>query len=308
MELKAENFKGVWSAMSTPLTCDGKVDEAALAKLIEHEVKLNVSGLFIAGTAGEGPVLSDSERLKLAQLTVKYVAGRMPVAMQITDNSAQRMIEKLPAIEATGVDIAVIAPPFFCLGNKQDYLLKLYTEVINACNIPVGIYNLGKNNKTFVAPETMAEILKNPKVVLVKDSSGSDDFMPVILDAVKSRGGSLYALCGDEFNGLKYIQAGYDGLLWGGGCFNALYGQEIIDLALAGKIEEAIKVQDRLVDTLFKVFGGKDIKCWLAGQKELMVRLGIFNTNTNLYGYTVTEECSKAIDEVLQTEKEYLLP
>jgi dihydrodipicolinate synthase/N-acetylneuraminate lyase len=122
-------------------------------------------------------------------------------------------LKKLPTIEATGVDIAVIAPPFSCLGNKQDYLLKLYTEVIEASNLPIGIYNLGKNNKTFMAPETIAELLKNPKVVLVKDSSGQDEFISVIQDAVKASSGAIFALSGDEFNGLNYLQAGYDGLL-----------------------------------------------------------------------------------------------
>ena len=81
-----------------------------------------------------------------------------------------------------------------------------------------------------------------------------------------------------------------------------------MDLAKEGKFAEAAAVQDRLVAALYKVFGGQDIKCWLAGQKELMVRLGIFNTNTNLYGYKVSDECSKWIDEVIESEKEYLLP
>ena len=81
-------FKGAWSAMSTPLTEEGKVDSDALYKLIEHQLKLGIKGLFLAGTAGEGPFLPDRERLRLAELTMRYTAGRIPIAMQITDNSA----------------------------------------------------------------------------------------------------------------------------------------------------------------------------------------------------------------------------
>ena len=57
---------------------------------------------------------------------------------------------------------------------------------------------------------------------------------------------------------------------------------------------------------LRKVFGGEDLACWLAGQKELMVRLGVFNTAKCLLNYSITPECSRAIDEVLRDEHDWL--
>lgn len=299
---------GVWSAMPTPLTNELTVDTNAIQKLVEHQLRLGVKGVFIAGTSGEGPYLSDKERMRLIEATVRYTAGRMPVALQITDNSAERMIENLERYQETGVDLAVIAPPYRQNNPTGEYLFKLYTKVIEASRLPVGIYNLGKNSSIYIDPETLARILDHPKVVLVKDSSSQDDFMEAILAAKVRRGGTLAALCGDEFNSVKYLQAGYDGVLFGGACFNGAYACELYRLVAAGEIEKALDLQKHLVEVLYKVFGGKNIQCWLAGQKEIMRRLGVFNTSAVIINYALNDECSRMIDEVIRDEKEWLLP
>ena len=186
MNFSQDVFKGAWSAMSTPLTADLKVDSDALRKLIEHQIKLGIKGLFLGGTAGEGPFLPDRERQRLAELTVRYVKGRIPVAMQITDNSAERMIENLERYQDTGIDIAVIAPPFFQLNAKQDFIYNLYMKVIESSQIPVGIYNRGKFSSVYIEPETLAEMLQHPKVVLCKDSASMPEFSTAIM-AAKAR-------------------------------------------------------------------------------------------------------------------------
>lgn len=299
-------FKGAWSAMSTPLTEEGKVDSDALYKLIEHQLKLGIKGLFLAGTAGEGPFLPDQERLRLAELTMRYTAGRIPIAMQITDNSAERMIENLERYQEL-IDIAVIAPPFFQRDANDDFLVDLYNQVIEASKIPVGIYNRGKYSSVYITPEVLSRILDNPKVILCKDSASMPEFTAAIMEVKKRRNGELAVLCGDEFNCVEYLKQGYDGVLFGGGCFNGAYAAEMCRLAAAGEYARAQKIQDHLAEVMYKVFGGKNIECWLAGQKELMVRLNVFNTAKTFLSYQLTEECSRMIDEVIRDEKSWLL-
>ena len=308
MKFSMDVFKGAWSAMSTPLTLDGKVDSDALKKLVEHQIKLGIKGLFLAGTAGEGPFLPDAERKILAEKTVEYVAGRIPVAMQITDNSAERMIENLERYQDCGIDIAVIAPPFFQLAaDKGDFIYELYKQVIDASKIPVGLYNRGKYSSVYVTPEVLGRLLDEPKVILCKDSASQPDFTEAIMAAKARRTGELAALTGNEFDCVTYLKAGYDGVLFGGGCFNGAYAAEMCRLAYAGKFDEAQAIQDRLVEVMYKVFGGKDIACWMAGQKELMVRLNVFNTAKTYLNYSLTGDCSKMIDEVIASEKDWLL-
>jgi 4-hydroxy-tetrahydrodipicolinate synthase len=308
MNFSMDVFKGAWSAMSTPLTLDGKVDSDALRKLVEHQIKLGIQGLFLAGTAGEGPFLPDRERQRLAELTVRYVNGRIPVAMQVTDNSAERMIENLERYQDCGIDIAVIAPPFFQLAaDKGDFIYDLYKQVIDASQIPVGLYNRGKYSSVYVTPEVLGRLLDDPKVILCKDSASTPEFTEAIMAAKVRRNGTLGVLTGNEFDCVTYLKAGYDGVLFGGGCFNGAYAAEMCRLAYAGKFDEAQALQEHLVEVMYKVFGGKNIACWMAGQKELMVRLNVFNTAKTYLNYQLNEECSKMIDEVIRDEKDWLL-
>ena len=308
MKIEKKVFVGAWSAMSTPLTVAGKVDANALEKLVEHQIALGIKGLFIAGTAGEGPFLTNKERERLLKLTARFTNGRMPVAMQITDNSAERMIENLEIYQDCGMDIAVIAPPFFQSDENDEFLFDLYTQVIEASQVPVGIYNRGRFSSVAVSPELLGRILDNPKVILVKDSASQEEYKQAVIAAKQRRNGELAALCGDEFNCVPYLSAGYDGVLFGGGCFNGAYASKICDLVREGKVDEAQKLQDHLCSVLFKVFGGDTLCCWLAGQKELMVRLGVFNTAKTLLNYHLTPECSAAIDDVIREEKAWLMP
>jgi len=112
-DLNRENIAGVWSATPTPFTDALKLDIEAIPRLVEHHLRLGVKGIFLGGTSGEGPWMSDSMRVELAKEVVKSNQDRMLLAVQVTDNSAIRMIDNIKRIEDSGVDIAVIAPPFF---------------------------------------------------------------------------------------------------------------------------------------------------------------------------------------------------
>lgn len=306
--MQTEKLCGVWSAAPTPLTSDLRIDEGAIERLAAHQQKLKINGVFIAGTCGEGPWLSDAMRLELARLSVKHNQGKMLLAMQVSDNSALRIIDNITRIADTGVDIAVIAPPFFQINASQDYLKNLYLEVIEASPLPVGIYHLGKNTKTLVETGTMTEIIRHPKVKIIKDSSADPGTMSAIVQARNQRKGELFALNGNEFDCVTYAQAGYDGALLGGACFNGLMAGEIIRLAKLDKIADAKLLQARMNELMFDVFGGKDIHCWLAGQKLLMVKLGIFSTNKTIINYRVDAACEKTIDAAIEREKMWLLP
>lgn len=83
---------------------------------------------------------------------------------------------------------------------------------------------------------------------------------------------------------------------------------EIIRLTKLGQIEDAKQLQERMNNLMLDVFGGKDIHCWLAGQKMLMVKLGIFSTNKTIINYQVDVACEKAIDAAIEREKDWLLP
>jgi len=306
--LNCENIAGVWSATPTPFTNQLKLDIEAIPRLIEHHLRLGVKGLFLGGTSGEGPWMSDSMRLELANEVVKSNQGRMLLAMQVTDNSAMQVIENIKRIEDSGVDIAVIAPPFFQFNATQEYLKDLYLEVIENSSLPVGVYHRGKHSSVEIETDTLEEIIVHPKVVIVKDSSSDPVVRKMICKAIAKRKDELFALDGDEFNSVPYVEAGYDGFLFGGACFNGFMANKILESGKAGDIKGAQAMQDYMNGIMTKVFGGEGLPCWLAGQKQIMVELGIFNTRKTIINYQITDECIKAIKDVVEQEKACLLP
>jgi dihydrodipicolinate synthase/N-acetylneuraminate lyase len=130
----------------------------------------------------------------------------------------------------------------------------------------------------------------------------------MIINATTKRKNELFALNGNEFDSVPYVEAGYDGFLFGGACFNGFMANKIFRLAKAGDISGAQAMQDHMNEVMTKVFGGKGIPCWLAGQKQIMVELGIFNTRKTIINYQITDECIKTIKNIVEQEKAYLLP
>ena len=303
-----ENIAGVWSATPTPFTETMEIDTEALPRLVDHHLRLGVKGLFLGGTSGEGPWLTDSDRLELAKNIAKSNQNRMLLAMQITDNSAVRMIDNIKRIEDSGADIAVIAPPFFQVNANQEYLKKLYFEVIENSSLPVGIYHRGKHSSVVIEIDTLAEIIAHPKVLMVKDSSSNAAVREMVCEVIQKRKDELFALNGDEFNSVPYATAGYDGFMFGGACFNGFMANKIFEMAKAGDVDGAQAMQEYMNNIMLRVFGGEGLSCWLAGQKQMMVELGVFNTCKTIINYKLTDECAKTIRQIVNEEAEYLLP
>jgi 4-hydroxy-tetrahydrodipicolinate synthase len=298
---------GVWSAAPTPLTEDYRVDTVAVKRMVEHHLRLGVSGLFLRGTNGEGNWLPDRERRAIVRSVVKAAAGRLPVAVQVSDNSWPRIVDNMNQAQDDGADIAVIAPPLAMNRETPALLADLYLQAIRRSPLPVGIYDRGKHSSVLVPPAVLKQLYAEPKVVMIKDSSMDPAHQRVALAARKLRP-SLRLLSGYEFDCVSYLRAGYDGLLLGGGVFNGYLARLIMQAVAAGDFAGAEELQARMNRLMYDVYGGPKITCWLAGEKQLLVEMGLLRTHRNYLGYELTPACAKAITKALAREREYLFP
>ncbi len=305
---KADFPAGVWSAAPTPYAGDGEVDTESVARMAEHHLRLGVKGVFVCGTCGEGPWITDAMCYKVASETVKAVNGRMKVTVQVTDNSSLRVLENISRMQDTGVDAVIMAPPFFMMKPTPDYMRAQILDVLENSPLPVGFYHRGKNSSVPITAGTVSELMNHPNLVMIKDSSSDDEDMGLLVSTVKNIDNPPLLLNGNEFDMVKYIQAGYDGVLVGGGCFNGFIANRIVNATRAGETGKAKELQERLNELMFDVFGGKEITCWLAGQKQLMVELGIFSTSRTIINYQLNDECRKAIKKAMENNRELLLP
>lgn len=305
--LKRETMGGVWSAAPTPLTEDMRVHTDDVKRMIDHHARLGVNGLFLAGTNGEGPWLPDREKRRLVQAVVNHVAGSMPVAVQVTDNSIERILDNIATVREEGADIAVIAPPNFFYNATAANLKRHYLESIRRSPLPVGIYDRGSYGPVVVPTAVLKAAYAEKNVILIKDSSVNPANAEVALEARRKRPG-LTLLDGDEFRCVEYIEKGYDGLLLGGGVFNGYLARMILEAAKSGDRTSARRLQNRMNRIMYAVYGGKKISCWLSGEKHLLVEMGILSTWRNFPDYPLKQSCIRAIGRVLANDADVLLP
>jgi 4-hydroxy-tetrahydrodipicolinate synthase len=173
-------------------------------------------------------------------------------------------------------------------------VLAHYRDVARNSPLPVGFYDRGEFSANSVPESLLPELLVEPNIAMVKDSSARESRRKLYLASRRVRS-DLVLLSGDEFDCVRYIQAGYDGLLLGGGIFNASLAARIIQAVRTGDLTEAERLNARMKDLMWRVYGGQTIECWLAGLKELLVQMGIFSTRTGLLGYPLTEQCRAQI-------------
>ena len=289
---------GVWSATPTPLTHQYRLDTPSVVKLVEHHIRMGVTGLMLAGTCGEGPWLTEADLEGLIRTAAGAARGRLRIAVQVTDNSAVRTLANIEQAAAWGAEIAVVAQPYFFLNGTPDRLLAFYREIARRSALPMGFYDRGASSAYMMPEAQLTEFLTEPNLAMVKDSSRMAAHREIFLAARKLRP-EMVLLDGDEFDCVSYLRAGYDGMLLGGGIFNAKIALRIIAAVRAGNAAEAERQQARMNDLMLRVYGGPKIECWMTGLKELLVQMGIFSTHTNLLEYPLTDLCRRQITEAV---------
>ena len=280
----------IWSATPTPLTADLTIDLPSVGRLMRDALAGGIEGVFLAGTCGEGPWLPDRERVRLVQAVVAEAQGRLKIAVQATDNSVPRILDNIRQAAEAGADYAILAAPATFMNATPDRVVALFAEAIEASPIPVGIYDLGRHRPVTIPEDRLAEIYQRPNVHLVKDSSGSPTRRAAALEA-KRRKPELRLFNGDEFRCLEYLEAGYDGFMFGGASATAAQLHCIAAAFRAGNLDEARRLDAELKRTLFGIYGGEQLACWLTGLKHYMVQRGLFASTASYLGYPLTEAC-----------------
>lgn len=298
LRMASSSLAGVWSATPTPFHSDLSLDFESIAALVEQHIDLGVKGFMLGGTCGEGPWMPTSELVDLTKSATEKAAGRLGIAVQVTDNSAKRMLSHIEKVAKVGAQYAVVASPYFLINATPRRILDLYLEVVRQSPIPVGFYDRGKHATYVVENDLLPELLAEPNLHIVKDSSADLERRDLLLSGKKQRP-ELALFNGDEFNCASYIEAGYDGLLVGGGIFNGRIAAQIITAVQAGDMKKAGLLQERMNELMYRVYGGKKIACWLTGLKYLLVRMGVFQSEGSYLGYPLTDECRAAIDEIV---------
>lgn len=182
--------KGVIPALVTPFTPDGKRIQAdSLKKLINFQIDNGMHGIFVSGSQGEAWALSFEERVELMEMTVDFVAGRVPVyggTGCITTEETVRLTQEAKRVK---VDVVSVITPFF-ITPSQDELYEHY-KAVAAVGIPTMPYpNFARTQVRFL-PSLLSRLMEFDTIVGIKDSSGDLSLGLSYLRAVEGKNCSV---------------------------------------------------------------------------------------------------------------------
>src|SRR6202795_2603848 len=180
-------LRGCGTALVTPFSQDGAVDENALRNLVAWQVDSGIDFLVPCGTTGETPTLSHDEWLRVMDVTIEVAAGRVPIVAGATSNSTQDAVEKAKEVASRpGVDAILTASPYY---NKptQEGQYRHFKAIAEAVDKLILLYNVPGRTGANIEPGTLARLAEIPNILGVKEASGN---ISQIADVLNSGPGS----------------------------------------------------------------------------------------------------------------------
>ena len=239
-----EKWHGVFAVMFTPFKDDESLDEKALRQHIDFLIEEGwVHGIICTGSTGEFASLSDDERKKVVDITVKQARHRVPVLVGTAANSTRHTILYSQYAEKAGAAGLMIVHPFYCRPDERE-LYAHYKAVAASVGIPIMIYNNPYTSGVDMKPELLARLAGVKNLEYVKESS--EDIKRV---------GQIRRLCGDRitiFTGcdntmFESFLMGADG--WVSGSANIIPKQcvELYTLTTSGELDKARELYYRML-------------------------------------------------------------
>lgn len=202
-------FKGSLVAMITPFGENGEVNEKGIEKLVEFHIQNGTNGIVPCGTTGEAPTLSHDEHKRVVEVTIKAVAGRIPVIAGTGSNCTREALDLTSHAKKAGADGALIITPYYNKPTQKGLYLH-FKKIAEEVDIPIIVYNVPSRTGINLLPETLAELSEIKNIVGVKEASGNLDQMTQIIELC---GEKITLLSGDDKLLLPVLSIGGKGVI-----------------------------------------------------------------------------------------------
>lgn len=242
-------FRGLGIALITPFRTDGSIDEEALLRLVDYQIRSGADFLCIMGTTAETPTLTPEEKQWLRETIVARVAGRVPLLMGCGGNCTANVVRELKTTDWTGIDGVLSVCPMY---NKpsQEGLYQHFRAIAQASPVPVVLYNVpGRTGVNMTAETTLRLARDFENIVAIKEASGNITQMD---DIIKNKPEHFDVISGDDGITFPLITLGAVGVISVIG--NALPREfsRMVRLALNGDYSSALTIHHKFTE-LFKL-------------------------------------------------------
>jgi 4-hydroxy-tetrahydrodipicolinate synthase len=203
-------LRGCGTALVTPFRQDGSIDEIALRNLVAWQVESGIDFLVPCGTTGETPTLTHDEWLRVIDVTIEVVAGRVPIVAGATSNSTVDAVAKAKELsEKPGVDAILTASPYY---NKptQEGQYQHFRAIAEAVDKPIILYNVPSRTGANIEPATLARLAEVRNITGVKEASGD---MTQVAELCNLLSEKFLVFSGDDALTLPIISLGGVGII-----------------------------------------------------------------------------------------------
>ena len=202
-------FTGVGTALITPFTKSGALDETAIKRLAKRQIDNGVHFLVPCGTTGETPTLSAVERRRVVELVLEAANGHVPVMAGAGGYDTQEVVHLAKDMQSVGVQGLLSVTPYY---NKPtpEGLYQHFSAVAEATSLPIVLYNVPGRTGCNIDAATLARLATIPRVIGVKEASGNIQQMVEICRAVPA---DFLVLSGDDALTLPLMAVGGRGLI-----------------------------------------------------------------------------------------------
>jgi len=232
-------WKGVMPAVTTQFNENDELDLQLFRKNIHAQLDAGVHGIVLGGTLGEASTLTDEERRILTRETVELVEDRVPVLMNIAEQTTVAAIALVKTAEEDGAKGLMMLPPMRYKASDEE-VVEYFKAVANSTSLPIMIYNNPVDYKIEVTLDMFETLLEScPNIQAVKESTRDT----TNIARIKNRfGDRLAIMCGVDTLALESLLIGADG--WVAGLVDAFPAETvaIYELQKAGRIKESLAI------------------------------------------------------------------
>jgi 4-hydroxy-tetrahydrodipicolinate synthase len=248
--MNAERLAGCGTALVTPFTSSGEIDERSLRAFVDWQIASGVHFVVPCGSTGEAATMTAMEHRRVVEITVEQSAGRVPVVAGAASNDTRKAIALSREMQATGATHLLHASPMY---NKppQRGIVAHFRAIADAVQIPIVVYNVPGRTASNIEAATTLELAEHENIAAVKEASGN---LAQVGEIIRHRPARFSVLSGDDPLTLQIMADGGDGVVSVTSNVAPRLVSQLTELCAAGDFAGARAINHQLAELTVAAF------------------------------------------------------
>jgi 4-hydroxy-tetrahydrodipicolinate synthase len=204
-----DKLKGTGVALVTPFASNMEVDYDGLRQLLDFTIEGGVEYLVVNGTTGESVTTTTEEKAEILAFVKKHVNGRVPLVYGLGGNNTQQVLDTIQKTDLEGITAVLSVSPYYNKPSQQG-IIQHYTQIADACPVPVILYNVPGRTGSNIAPETTVRLAAHHNIIGIKEASGN---LEQCMHIAKHKPADFMLISGDDMLTLPMIAFGAVGVI-----------------------------------------------------------------------------------------------